>query len=816
VNSTISIDGIDLAISGLGYRNPHSPKYRLIHAVRQYYSLDRLPTSLTGIDATSLISKIWETTGGPNETRSRLKNFNSLKSSVNADLKRLFETGENPEGIIIGSANAFVMSSEAKDQFLSRLSGAVGADGSVSLQKITEVLSMVRELLSEVSPGSQAAETQDLKRLIKGLSEQVGLQTVQGQKVSGSGGELVGSDDEEPGEEAAVDLEDIDDGELFEDYEDAGEVKASESSSEEGSGGGQGLEAPVEILEVLEDEDDFAEAAAEGQTGELGGWEGQESAGEPGDEEGIDTGEEAVEDLEEIDADDLSEDYEDVDEAMALEPASQEGRSGSSGIGRVVQAPVEILEVLEEEGGLDAAAEGPDSELAGSGDETSGEEAGVGEGIELDEETAEDLEDIDDGELFEDYEDAEELEASESSSEEGSGGDQGLEAPVEIVEVLEDEDDTAEGSDGELPGSDGEVSGEEPGVEEAIEFDEAVAEDLEEIDADDLSEDYADVDAGTASVPHSEMAGKENSGGMAAEVGLPFDREDWDDYQIDSGQADSEKNRLLAERFDGYLGAMERFYNQYLLISAGRYVIGSNDSGKDFQPEQRITLPDVYMGKYPVTNGLFEVFIESTGYRTTAEELGYGAVYTGRFQKIVDSGGKQTRLLLHATYSRKIVRGACWFQPFGPGSTLHNKRNHPVVQVSVKDALAFATWTGKRLATEAEWEAAARTADGFRFPWGNRWMDGRCNVETAAVSDTTAVNQYPEGANSAGISDTLGNVLEWTSDVCDPLYPVKTPRTYHIAKGGSWISSPETPLFSRFRFPADFTSNTIGFRCLAD
>ena len=63
---------------------------------------------------------------------------------------------------------------------------------------------------------------------------------------------------------------------------------------------------------------------------------------------------------------------------------------------------------------------------------------------------------------------------------------------------------------------------------------------------------------------------------------------------------------------------------------------------------------------------------------------------------------------------------ASWRHPEGPGSTLHGRDRHPVVQIAYEDALAYAAFTGKELATEAEWEYAARGGlEGKVFCWGD-------------------------------------------------------------------------------------------------
>ncbi len=109
-----------------------------------------------------------------------------------------------------------------------------------------------------------------------------------------------------------------------------------------------------------------------------------------------------------------------------------------------------------------------------------------------------------------------------------------------------------------------------------------------------------------------------------------------------------------------------------------------------------------------------------------------------------------------------------------------DKRDHPMVGITWDDAVAYCQWlsgkTGRRyrLPSEAEWEKAASwdeqgnqatepqgtSGRQRRYPWGDEWAAGRCNLGS---SGTTPVSAHPEGASFYGVEDMLGNVWEWTS-----------------------------------------------------
>jgi len=277
---------------------------------------------------------------------------------------------------------------------------------------------------------------------------------------------------------------------------------------------------------------------------------------------------------------------------------------------------------------------------------------------------------------------------------------------------------------------------------------------------------------------------------------------------------DPKKARYLAETFNRSLAAMDKFYNQYIQIPEGKYIVGASQPKKNEKSKQIIALASFYIGKFPVTNALFEVFVEKTGYKTTAEKRGFGTVYEGRYQKTVDPQAGREKHCWRADIVSNTVKGAFWYQPAGPGSNIHKKRNHPVVQVSVHDAMAFAAWTGKRLPTEEEWEAASRTANGFHFPWGNDWQSGTCNIEESYMGDTTPVDCYLDFENEFGLADTLGNVLEWTFCPAPPQSESNQPASF-IAKGGGWISGNDLRLSSHFQMEPESHSNLLGFRSVA-
>jgi len=138
-------------------------------------------------------------------------------------------------------------------------------------------------------------------------------------------------------------------------------------------------------------------------------------------------------------------------------------------------------------------------------------------------------------------------------------------------------------------------------------------------------------------------------------------------------------------------------------------------------------------------------------------------------------------------------------------------RDHPVVNVSWHDAVAYAQWAGMRLLTEQEWEKAARGIDGRLYPWGDEFDLARCNTHESGIGTTTPVGRYspgfhPElvegGDSPCGCADMAGNVWEWTASGWEP------GSESRVLRGGPYLGGSPAVRFATgtTRAPATGTS----------
>ncbi|GAA0993476.1 hypothetical protein GCM10009551_055840 [Nocardiopsis tropica] len=193
-----------------------------------------------------------------------------------------------------------------------------------------------------------------------------------------------------------------------------------------------------------------------------------------------------------------------------------------------------------------------------------------------------------------------------------------------------------------------------------------------------------------------------------------------------------------------------------------------------------------------------------------------------------------------------ITEDANWYQPFGPGSSVVELDDHPVVHISHADALAYCRWSGRALPSEAQWEAAARgTLTGQPYPWGGQPPTDADEPRKLNIFRGTFPGippEYPIGTvpvrsfapNDFGLYNTVGNVWEWCADtfatgtyreraesgqlVTDPF--VRDPAAPdRVLRGGSYLCN--AGYCARYRTSARghatplTTSTHIGFRTIA-
>jgi formylglycine-generating enzyme required for sulfatase activity len=277
----------------------------------------------------------------------------------------------------------------------------------------------------------------------------------------------------------------------------------------------------------------------------------------------------------------------------------------------------------------------------------------------------------------------------------------------------------------------------------------------------------------------------------------------------------------------------------------------------DARPIHRVAVSGFFMDETEVTNESFLRFANATGYVTVAERTPTPEELPGvpAARRVPGSAvfmPPATRVSLDQPLAWwRFVPGASFRHPEGPGSTLVGRERHPVVHVAYQDALAYASWAGKDLPTEAEWELAARGGtEGRLYPWGDELTPGGrfvANIYQGEFPTRDAAldgfaGTAPVGSfrpNAFGLFDMSGNVWEWTSDfyrpdtyardamlgiVRDPRGPASSfdpaaPGTIErVQRGGSFLCASDYctryMVGTRGKGEVDSPAVHVGFRCV--
>lgn len=206
-------------------------------------------------------------------------------------------------------------------------------------------------------------------------------------------------------------------------------------------------------------------------------------------------------------------------------------------------------------------------------------------------------------------------------------------------------------------------------------------------------------------------------------------------------------------------------------VTGGKFQMGRSDGPPSEVPAHAITVDNFEMDKTEVTNAEYGQFVKQSNHAPPEQ---WGSIKPPVGQELL-----------------------------------------PVSNIAFQDAVAFAEWRSKRdgvtyrLPTEEEWEYAARNGEKDNlYPWGNTWEAGRAAIQEAGVGAPQAVGTYPQGMNSWGVMDLVGNVWEWTSSKAslyggDPDKRLAQQQDWIVIRGGCYASS------IKGSFPPGQVSSTI-------
>ena len=261
-------------------------------------------------------------------------------------------------------------------------------------------------------------------------------------------------------------------------------------------------------------------------------------------------------------------------------------------------------------------------------------------------------------------------------------------------------------------------------------------------------------------------------------------------------------------------------------LKGGTFTLGAGGMHDDEGPPRTVTVGPFSIDRTEVTNAQFAEFVKATGYVTLSERDPDPALYPGvpreqlKPSSLVFVGADALNDGNPAQWWR-VIDGASWKHPKGPGSDLKGRDRYPVVHIAYDDALAYAHWKGRDLPTEEEWEFAARAGHtDAKYEWGdaplnghkpqaNTWQGVFPAIDTGAdgyKARAAPVGCFPPSAY--GLYDLSGNVWEWTKG--------HYPDGSRLIKGGSFLCADNFCLryrpAARQPGPPDTGQSHLGFR----
>jgi iron(II)-dependent oxidoreductase len=253
-------------------------------------------------------------------------------------------------------------------------------------------------------------------------------------------------------------------------------------------------------------------------------------------------------------------------------------------------------------------------------------------------------------------------------------------------------------------------------------------------------------------------------------------------------------------------------------VPGGTFTLGAQHEPWAYDNEleaHEVEVRPFVIDRTPVTNAEFTEFVDDHGYRSTKHWSAAGLEWRER------EGARAPLYWEGGNDGWERVR-------FGVREPLPAREL--VQHVSYYEAEAYASWAGKRLPTEVEWERAATWHDHegkFRYPWGQAWMGFEASLDRRRFSPAPA-GSYAGGVSPVGCVQMTGDVWEWTSSPFRP-YPGFVAFPYpecsevdfgddlRVLRGGSWATDGLVARASlRRREQPSRREIFAGFRCARD